>query len=278
MEQQYSLGYCLIIIRLNGVQEMNSLIKTALLIGTLVACSAQVSAERSPNNIARDQYRHPAETLAFFGITADMAVVEISPGGGWYTEVLAGQLSGTLYAAHANPQSKSAYLRKSLSRYKDKLAADPEFYSNTELHIFDPGAQLLTTADNSADAVVTFRNVHNWMQSSNEETAFKLFFKTLKPGAVLGVVEHRAKPGTDRKTMIDSGYVTQDYVVEIAQQAGFVLEASSEINANPADTADHPKGVWTLLPSLALGDVDRDRYLAIGESDRMTLRFRKPAQ
>jgi len=240
--------------------------------------SVQVSAERSPDNMVRDQYRHPAETLDFFTITEDMAVVEISPGGGWYTEVLAGRLSGTLYAAHANPESKSAYYRKSLSRYKDKLAASPEFYNNVELHVFDVGAQLLTTADNSADAVVTFRNVHNWMNSNNERTAFDLFFKTLKPGGVLGVVEHRAKPGTERKTMIDSGYVTQDYVVEIARQAGFVLEASSEINANPADTADHPKGVWTLLPNLAMGDVDRDRYRAIGESDRMTLRFRKPAQ
>ncbi|MGB2118758.1 MAG: class I SAM-dependent methyltransferase [Porticoccaceae bacterium] len=259
-------------------KNMNSLVNTAILIGTLIAFSVQVSAERSAGNMARDQYRHPVETLEFFGITKDMAVVEISPGGGWYTEVLAGQLSGTLYAAHANPQSKSAYYRKSLSRFKDKLAANPEFYSNVELHVFDAGAQLLTTADNSADAVVTFRNVHNWMNSNSEGAAFELFFKTLKPGAVLGVVEHRAKPGTSRKTMIDSGYVTQNYVIEIAQQAGFVLEASSEINANPADTADHPKGVWTLLPNLALGDVDRERYQAIGESDRMTLRFRKPAQ
>ncbi|MDA7815586.1 methyltransferase domain-containing protein [Porticoccaceae bacterium] len=257
---------------------MKSVIKLAVLVGMLFVQSVQVSAERSPDNMVRDQYRHPAETLDFFTITEDMAVVEISPGGGWYTEVLAGRLSGTLYAAHANPESKSAYYRKSLSRYKDKLAASPEFYNNVELHVFDVGAQLLTTADNSADAVVTFRNVHNWMNSNNERTAFDLFFKTLKPGGVLGVVEHRAKPGTERKAMIDSGYVTQDYVVEIARQAGFVLEASSEINANPADTADHPKGVWTLLPNLAMGDVDRDSYRAIGESDRMTLRFRKPAQ
>jgi predicted methyltransferase len=146
------------------------------------------------------------------------------------------------------------------------------------MHVFDAKAQLLTTADNSADAVLTFRNVHNWMGSNSDVAAFGLFFKTLKPGGVLGVVEHRAKPATDRDSMIKSGYVTQDYVIEIAQRAGFVFEASSEINANPADTTRHPKGVWTLLPNLALGDVDRDQYLAIGESDRMTLRFRKPSQ
>lgn len=257
---------------------MKSIIKTAMVLVALVSLSVQVSAERSPQNMARDQYRHPAETLEFFTIREDMAVVEISPGGGWYTEVLAAKLSGPLYAAHANPDSKSAYYQKSLRRYKDKLAANPEYYKNVELRVFDAGAQLLTTADKSADAVVTFRNVHNWMNGGNEQVAFELFFKTLKPGGVLGVVEHRAKPGTDRATMIKSGYVTQDYVVEIAQQAGFVLEASSEINANPADSADHPKGVWSLLPNLAMGDVDRERYRAIGESDRMTLRFRKPAQ
>ena len=257
---------------------MKSVIKLAVLVGMLFVQSVQVSAERSPDNMVRDQYRHPAETLDFFTITEDMAVVEISPGGGWYTEVLAGRLSGTLYAAHANPESKSAYYRKSLSRYKDKLAASPEFYNNVELHVFDVGVQLLTTADNSADAVVTFRNVHNWMNSNNERTAFDLFFKTLKPGGVLGVVEHRAKPGTERKTMIDSGYVTQDYVVEIARQAGFVLEASSEINSNLKDTKDYESGVWTLPPSLTLGEQDQDKYLAIGESDRMTLRFRKPAK
>jgi predicted methyltransferase len=278
MQQQYSLSYFLIMISLNRVQQMHSVINKAILISSLFFLSSQVCAERSPENMARDQYRHPVETLEFFTITKDMAVVEISPGGGWYTEVLAQYLGGTLYAAHANPQSKSAYYRKSLSRYKAKLSANPEFYKHVELHVFDAKAQLLTTADNSADAVVTFRNVHNWMSSNSEGAAFELFFKTLKPGAVLGVVEHRAKPGTDRATMIKTGYVTQDYVVQIAQQAGFVLEASAEINANPADSAHHPKGVWTLLPNLAMGDVDRDRYMAIGESDRMTLRFRKPAQ
>jgi predicted methyltransferase len=130
--------------------------------------------------------------------------------------------------------------------------------------------------DSSADALVTFRNVHNWLRSNTEGSSFDLFFKALKPGGVLGVVEHRAPAGTDRGTMRSSGYMTQDYVIQLALDAGFKFEASSEINANEKDSANHPKGVWTLPPSLRLGEKDREKYLAIGESDRMTLRFRKP--
>ncbi|MDG1310900.1 MAG: methyltransferase domain-containing protein [Porticoccaceae bacterium] len=257
---------------------MKLMIKAVLFASTFLLTATQVSAERNPDNAARDQYRHPIETLDFFTVSENMTVVEISPGGGWYTEVLADRINGTIYAAHANPETKSEYYLRSLSNYKKMLAASPELYGNVEMSIFDANAQLLSTPDEIADAVLTFRNVHNWMKSKNDAAAFGLFFKTLKPGGVLGVVEHRAKPGTDRDSMIKSGYVTQDYVTEIAERAGFVLEASSEVNANPADTANHPKGVWTLLPNLAMGDEDRDSYKAIGESDRMTLRFRKPAQ
>jgi predicted methyltransferase len=257
---------------------MKLMIRAVLLASVFFLAATQADSGRNPDNIARDQYRHPIETLDFFTISEDMTVVEISPGGGWYTEVLADRIKGTLYAAHANPETKSSYFRRSLTNYKKMLAANPARYNNVEMHVFEANAQLLTTANNTADAVLTFRNVHNWMGSNNDAAAFGLFFKALKPGGVLGVVEHRAKPGTDRDTMIKSGYVTQGYVIEIAQRAGFVLEASSEINANPLDTTKHPKGVWTLPPNLALGDVDREQYLAIGESDRMTLRFRKPAQ
>ncbi len=247
-----------------------------LLVGITLLVTSYALAERSAANMARDEFRHPIETLDFFGINAAMDVVEITPGGGWYTEILAEKIQGTLYAAHFNLQAKSAYYRNSRTKFEQMITATPSLYSNVELHTFDSGAQLLTTPDNSADAVLTFRNVHNWMRSSKEASSFELFFKTLKPGGVLGVVEHRAKPGTNLQAMIKSGYVTQSYVIELAERAGFIFEASSEINANPADTADHPKGVWTLPPSLRLGDEDRDRYLAIGESDRMTLRFRKP--
>ena len=251
----------------------NGLCLVLTLCTSLAALTAQAERDAS-----RDQFRHPVETIEFFGLTPEMDVVEITPGGGWYTEILADYVTGTLFAAHFNPESKGEYYRNSRERFEKKIAANPALYGNVELHTFDISVNLLTTPANSADALVTFRNVHNWLRSNNEAAAFELFYKTLKAGGILGVVEHRAKPGTDRGTMIKSGYVTQGYVIEIAQRAGFVLEASSEINANPLDTTKHPKGVWTLPPNLALGDVDREQYLAIGESDRMTLRFRKPAQ
>ncbi|MCT2530329.1 methyltransferase [SAR92 clade bacterium H921] len=236
-----------------------------------VALTAQAERDSS-----RDQFRHPVETIDFFGLTPEMNVVEITPGGGWYTELLADYITGTLFAAHFNPKSKGEYFRNSRARFEKKLLANPQLYGNVELHTFDISINLLTTPANSADALVTFRNVHNWLRSNNEAVAFELFYKTLKAGGILGVVEHRAAYGTDRETMLTSGYMTQEYVIDLAERAGFVLEASTEINANPKDSADHPKGVWTLPPSLRLGAVDRDKYLAIGESDRMTLRFRKP--
>ncbi|SDK29975.1 class I SAM-dependent methyltransferase [Microbulbifer yueqingensis] len=235
---------------------------------------------RTPEYKARDQYRHPAETLEFMGIEPGMTVVEIWPGGGWYTEILAPYLqeSGTLYAAHFPAESESGYFQKSRKAFEEKLQGDSDAYGAVKLTEFDPADGSQIAPEGSADAVVTFRNVHNWMSRGNEENAFKSFFAVLKPGGILGVVEHRAKPGTSREDMVKSGYVTQDYVVELAEKAGFELEEASEINANPKDTADHPKGVWTLPPSLRLGDEDREKYQSIGESDRMTLRFRKPAE
>tara|TARA_B100000795_G_scaffold57772_1_gene38280 strand:- start:1642 stop:2472 length:831 start_codon:yes stop_codon:yes gene_type:complete len=245
------------------------------LVAMLVAISGMAIAER---DTSRDQYRHPMATLAFFGITPQMDVLEISPGGGWYTEVLAQYVTGNLLAGHYDPQSDRAYYRNSQSKFAAKMAAAPELYGNVKMHVFDASAKKLSAETSSVDAVVTFRNVHNWMGSSTEASSFELFFNALKPGGMLGVVEHRAPEGTDKATMKKSGYMTQDYVIELARGAGFILEASSEVNANKKDTANHPKGVWTLPPSLTLGDQDRDRYLAIGESDRMTLRFRKPNQ
>ncbi|SDZ75706.1 class I SAM-dependent methyltransferase [Microbulbifer marinus] len=233
---------------------------------------------RTESFAARDQYRNPQATLQFIGIKPDMTVVEIAPGGGWYTEILAPYLKdeGTLYAAHFPADSESSYYQRSLKAFKEKLAADKDSYGKVELTEFDPASGRPIAPAGSADAVVTFRNVHNWMNGGYDQKAFDSFFAALKPGGVLGVVEHRAKPGTSREDMIQSGYVTQDYVIELAKNAGFELEASSDVNANPKDTAKHPKGVWTLPPSLRLGDQDKDKYLAIGESDRMTLRFRKP--
>ena len=145
-----------------------------------------------------------------------------------------------------------------------------------EIAEFHPWQNSLTVADNSADRVLTFRNVHNWLRNDGEQAAFELFFKALKPGGKLGVVEHRAKPGTDRETMLKSGYMTEALVIELAEKAGFVLEAQSEVNANPKDTTSHPSGVWSLPPRLRVDDDKKAEYQAIGESDRMTLLFSKP--
>lgn len=231
---------------------------------------ALAGSHRSAANRARDQYRHPKETLEFFGLRPDMTVVEISPGGGWYTEVLAPTLRerGTLYAAHNNPDA-----------FKSKLAGNP-IYDKVQVTSFGKDNLDNIAPAGSADLVLTFRNVHNWYGwgEGGVEAAFRAFYRALKPGGVLGVVEHRLpehRPDAQQKS---SGYMKTSEVVRLAEAAGFKLAAKSEINANPKDTADHPSGVWTLPPVLRLGDQDRAKYLAIGESDRMTLKFVKPAR
>lgn len=225
----------------------------------------------------RDDFRNPTRTLAFFKVEPSMSVVEIWPGAGWYTEILAPYLrAGTYYAAHFPDNTGVDYYNTNLARFKAKLAKNRDVYSAVKLALFDPKQSLLTVPDGSADRVLTFRNVHNWLGAKSEAQAFALFYKALKPGGILGVVEHRAAPGTSWDDMKSSGYMTEAYVIDLAKKAGFVLDARSDINANPKDTKDYPAGVWTLPPSLKLGEKDRAKYLAIGESDRMTLRFRKP--
>nr|WP_246386507.1 methyltransferase [Litorivivens lipolytica] len=239
----------------------------------------QQAEHRSHANIMRDEYRHPTETLAFFEVEPCHTVVEIWPGAGWYTEILAPVLRscGTLHAAHFSPASDVPYFRKSLENYKQKLADNPRIYDAVVLSVLQPPSFTRMISPGTADRVLTFRNVHNWLKAGTAEQVFASAFEALKPGGVFGVVEHRAKPGTDLQTMIDSGYVTEAKVVQLAEAAGFKLLARSEINANPLDDTVYPKGVWTLPPSLRLGDEDRMKYLAIGESDRMTLKFVKPA-
>lgn len=234
--------------------------------------------QRTAANMARDQYRHPADTLKFFQIEPHMTVVEISPGGGWYSEILAPLLKGrgSFYAAHFPADSNSSFFVNSRKAFSKKFVDNRETYGEVKLTTFTPDGTAEIAPAGAADAVLTFRNVHNWMGRDKEQQAFDQFYTALKPGGLLGVVEHRAKPGTIRADMIKSGYVAQDYVIELAKNAGFVLEASSEINANSKDSGHHPRGVWTLPPTLRLGDDNREKYLAIGESDRMTLRFRKP--
>lgn len=209
---------------------------------------ALVSRYRTPGNEKRDLHRHPADTLEFFGIKPDMTVVEISPGAGWYAEILAPYLS---------PHGKYV------------AAAVP-------VVDFAPPKMVDIGGENSADMVLTFRNVHNWAAAGGEKEAFKAFFKVLKPGGILGVVEHRAGKKHKKDPKYKSGYVPENDVIVMAERAGFKLVGKSEVNANSKDRKNYPKGVWTLPPTFADGEKNRARYAEIGESDRMTLKFMKP--
>lgn len=231
--------------------------------------AAIAAPSRTPANVTRDKYRHPAETLAFFGVKPGQTVLEYAPSGGWYTEILAPLLhdKGTFYAL----QPDGRYL----DTYRTFLAARPDVYGKVKLIAF-PG-ELASIPAGSVDAVLTFRNVHNMVMGGTEATTFKAFFDLLKPGGTLGVVDHRLPEDRDNALEKSSGYLKVSTIRRIAEAAGFEYVGSSEINANPKDSADWPKGVWTLPPTLRNGDVDREKYLAIGESDRMTLKFRKPS-
>jgi predicted methyltransferase len=218
---------------------------------------------------ARDAARHPVQTLGFFGVQPGMKVVEISPGGGYWTPMLARIVgpTGHLYLAmDGNPAQ--------IAKLKAKLAADP-VYANTSITTFGEGKYDIAPPA-SVDRVLTFRNVHNWMAAGFAPDAFHSFYRALKPGGVLGLEEHRLPEA--RTTDLDGskGYVKTSAVVAMAKAAGLVVEHKSEINANSKDKADYPKGVWTLPPTYAEGDKDRARYAAIGESDRMTIAFVKP--
>lgn len=240
--------------------------------------------QRSEQNRARDAWRHPGETLAFFGIQPTMTVVELSPGGGWFTEILApylrekGKLIAAAYPADV-PGEDGVYYKKSRTAFNAKMAGSPAVYDRVQVVDFLVPDRLAFAAPDSTDMVLTFRNVHNWVgESRDEEKVFAAAFRALKPGGVLGVEEHRTVRDVSREEMAQKGYMPESVVIGLAEKAGFILEAKSEINANPADTHDHPEGVWSLPPTLSLGDKDRAKYVAIGETDRMTLRFRKPAK
>lgn len=242
--------------------------------------NAIAGAHRSQKSKARDIYRHPKETLQFFGLKPDMTVVEIWPGGGWYTEILAPLLreSGKYYATSFATRAKGIpdYRKEIDADYRAMLKQGPQLYDKIIVTELEAPEFADIAPPESADLILTFRNVHNWVKEGNEQDVFKAFYDALKPGGVLGVVDHRAEPGTTLPDAIRSGYLTEGYVIQIIEGAGFKLLDTSEINANPKDTRDHPKGVWTLPPQLRLGDTDREKYLVIGESDRMTLKFTKP--
>lgn len=234
---------------------------------------------RSEQNRARDAWRHPKETLSFFGLKQDMTVMEIWPGGGgWYTEILAPTLRehGNFIAASWDPKSESKYIQENSKKFAAKLAERPELYDRAKTVALQAPNELKPVPDASVDMVLTFRNVHGWMGNGSAEAMFKAMYAALKPGGILGVVGHRAKDTEPQDPKAESGYVRTDYAIALAVKAGFELIGRSEINANPKDTKDHPNGVWSLPPSLDGGDTDREKFVAIGESDRFTLRFRKP--
>jgi predicted methyltransferase len=231
---------------------------------------------RSKSNVARDEYRHPRETLEFFGIRDDSTVVEILPGsGGYYMEILAPWLreKGRYIAANRDAQAAPQYLedhRKLLARLK----AEPALYGKVVVTEFNAGLHDIAPPG-SADFVLTFRNLHNWIERHEVEGTLRAFHRALKPGGVLGIVDHRGRTDLTQEAQMKSGYVRVDYAVALIEKAGFRLIGASEVNANPKDTKDHPEGVWTLPPTYRLKDQDRAKYAAIGESDRFTLKFVK---
>jgi len=238
---------------------------------------ALAGAHRSAENRTRDEYRHPLDTLLFFGIKPDMTVVEVWPGaGGWYTEILAPLLAqhGKLYAAVQPPAPDNAYVTASRKEFSDKLAARPDVYGRVDITTMGPG-NFAIAPPASADLVVTFRNIHNWMNLGFAPEAFAEMNRALKPGGILGVVEHRANTAKPQDPKAANGYVNEDYAIAMIEAAGFELVARSGINDNPKDTKDYEQGVWALPPSYRLGNRDRAKYEAIGESDRFTLKFRK---
>jgi len=233
--------------------------------------------QRTPAFAERDVWRHPHETLSFFGIRPDMTVVEISPGGGWYTEILAPYLRdrGLLILAGDDPESGSAYYRRSAERLRLKLKANPATYDRVQQTVFEPPHRVRIAAAGTVDLVLTFRNVHNWAAKGDDvvSAVFRSVHASLKSGGVFGVVDHRLPADRVQDPKAASGYLQTVYVTRLAESAGFALAAASEINANPRDGADHEGGVWALPPTYANKDKDRARYAAIGESDRMTLKF-----
>ena len=233
-------------------------------------------AHRSRDNVVRDPWRHPAETLAFFGVRPDSTVVEILPGSrGYYMEILAPWLreSGLYVVAGRDETAPPAYLADH-AKLLGRLAADPARYGRVRVTKFNADRHDVAPPG-SAAFVLTFRNLHNWMERNEAEASLRAFHRALKPGGVLGVVDHRGRTDLSQDAQMKSGYVRQDFAIALIERAGFRLAGRSEVNANPLDTKDHPEGVWTLRPTFRMKDQDRAKYASIGESDRFTLKFAK---
>lgn len=249
--------------------------------------AAVAGAWRTPEDRARDAWRHPAESLKFWGLKPGQTVVEFWPGAGWYTDIIAPFLAATggrLYAANLQADPSDPAATAVVEAFRRRISENPRIYGRVEITAFGPTSGEVAPAG-SADLVLFLRNLHNWMAAGIAEKAFRDAYAALKPGGLLGVEEHRAVAGGVPDVLATDGYVQQAYVIKLAQEAGFQLSAASEINANPKDTRDHPFGVWTLPPVRRTSprgkpenaEFDRAKYEAIGESDRMTLRFVKPA-
>jgi len=252
---------------------------------TSAALDAAIAGDhRNEANKARDKFRRPKETLAFFGFRSDMTVVEIWPGGGWYTEILAPALkdSGKLYAAQYTVNPSYGYQRRYFGAFLTRLGENPDIYRDVNITTLAPPYALAIAPTGSADMVLTFRNAHNWVNPGygalSAPLSFKTMFDVLKPGGVLGIVDHRWPDPKTEDPKADDGYISEERIIKLAEAAGFELAARSDMNRNPKDNHEHAEGVWTLPPSLALGDQDREKYVSIGESDRMTLKFIKPAK
>lgn len=233
---------------------------------------------RAAKERARDVYRNPKKTLQFFEVKPSSHVLELWPGRGWYTKILVpyvGQ-SGKYYATDSTMPTTPEKYKKRAEDYNKMLMAMPQAANLKIVKVDTTPEKLSFGMDGKLDVILTFRNVHNWAKGGYDAAMYKAAFAALKPGGIFGVVEHRAKDGTTREQSIASGYMDQKQVIDAVKAAGFELVATSEINANAKDTKDHPKGVWTLPPALRLGETDQAKYKAIGESDRMTLKFRKP--
>ena len=233
------------------------------------------SSHRSATNCARDRDRHPLETLEFFGVSPTQTVVELWPGNGWYTEILAPFLRdrGQLIVTNFDPNKS-----KPAKALQDKLAANSAIFGKVKIATIDPPQKLILAPNNSVDVVLTFRNIHNWITGGYADKVYVAAFQALKPNGILGLEEHRAKDGTSLQDSAKTGYIDEKTVIADIEKVGFKFVGKSEINANPKDTKDYPDGVWTLPPTLRLGEKNKERYLAIGESDRMTLKFIKPSK
>jgi predicted methyltransferase len=237
--------------------------------------SAVKDPARLPPAVARDPVRHPVEELTFFGLSPKMTVVEIWPGGGYWTDILGPYLATAGHYYIALPASENAEETAGLKRFREHLATEKDRLGALHETSLGPG-HFDIAPPGSADLVLTFRNLHNWMDGGYADQALAAAFKALKPGGILGIEEHRGRNDRPQDPKAESGYVRQDYTIELAKKAGFEFVASSEVNANPRDTKDWVNGVWTLPPVLSQGDKDRARYVAVGEADNYVLKFRKP--